>query len=134
MPKSLCPITILHPTYSGHHHERWDGNGYPDHLVGDEIPISAQIVSIADVYDPDFPGQKQSLKDSKTYALFCCLYLYFFISYEKSNILITSTILKKSSLARSKFDQEGLITYANAAAKKNMGYEEDICGMTVGEN
>lgn len=34
-----------------HHHERWDGNGYPDHLVGDEIPISAQIVSIADVYD-----------------------------------------------------------------------------------
>lgn len=34
-----------------YHHERWDGNGYPDHLVGDEIPISAQIVSIADVYD-----------------------------------------------------------------------------------
>ncbi len=34
-----------------HHHERWDGNGYPDHLVGDQIPISAQIVSIADVYD-----------------------------------------------------------------------------------
>ncbi len=34
-----------------HHHERWDGNGYPDHLVGDDIPISAQIVSIVDVYD-----------------------------------------------------------------------------------
>lgn len=34
-----------------HHHERWDGNGYPDHLAGDDIPISAQIVSIADVYD-----------------------------------------------------------------------------------
>ncbi|MCM1468568.1 MAG: HD domain-containing protein [Alistipes sp.] len=34
-----------------HHHERWDGNGYPDHLAGDEIPISAQIVAIADVYD-----------------------------------------------------------------------------------
>ena len=34
-----------------HHHERWDGNGYPDHLVGDDIPISAQIVAIADVYD-----------------------------------------------------------------------------------
>lgn len=33
------------------HHERWDGNGYPDGLKGDEIPISAQIVSIADVYD-----------------------------------------------------------------------------------
>lgn len=34
-----------------YHHERWDGSGYPDHLVGDEIPISAQIVSIVDVYD-----------------------------------------------------------------------------------
>lgn len=34
-----------------HHHERWDGRGYPDHLVGDAIPISAQIVAIADVYD-----------------------------------------------------------------------------------
>lgn len=33
------------------HHERWDGRGYPDHLKGDEIPITAQIVSIADVYD-----------------------------------------------------------------------------------
>lgn len=34
-----------------HHHERYDGRGYPDHLKGEEIPISAQIVSIADVYD-----------------------------------------------------------------------------------
>ncbi len=34
-----------------HHHERYDGKGYPDGLSGEEIPISAQIVSIADVYD-----------------------------------------------------------------------------------
>ena len=33
------------------HHERWDGHGYPDGLMGEEIPISAQIVAIADVYD-----------------------------------------------------------------------------------
>ena len=33
------------------HHERYDGRGYPDGLKGEEIPISAQIVSIADVYD-----------------------------------------------------------------------------------
>lgn len=33
------------------HHERWDGGGYPDGLKGDQIPLSAQIVSIADVYD-----------------------------------------------------------------------------------
>ena len=33
------------------HHERYDGRGYPDKLTGDEIPISAQIVALADVYD-----------------------------------------------------------------------------------
>ena len=33
------------------HHERYDGKGYPDGLAGEKIPISAQIVSIADVYD-----------------------------------------------------------------------------------
>lgn len=33
------------------HHERWDGRGYPDGLSGEDIPIAAQIVSIADVYD-----------------------------------------------------------------------------------
>lgn len=34
-----------------HHHERYDGNGYPDGLKGEDISIAAQIVSIADVYD-----------------------------------------------------------------------------------
>ncbi len=34
-----------------HHHEKYDGRGYPDGLKGEEIPISAQIVSVADVYD-----------------------------------------------------------------------------------
>lgn len=33
------------------HHERWDGKGYPDGLKGKEIPISARIVAIADVFD-----------------------------------------------------------------------------------
>ena len=33
------------------HHERYDGRGYPDGLVGDQIPITAQVVSLADVYD-----------------------------------------------------------------------------------
>jgi putative nucleotidyltransferase with HDIG domain len=34
-----------------HHHERWDGNGYPDGLLGEEIPFLSRILSVADVYD-----------------------------------------------------------------------------------
>jgi HD-GYP domain-containing protein (c-di-GMP phosphodiesterase class II) len=34
-----------------HHHERWDGKGYPDRLSGDNIPFEARIVSVADAYD-----------------------------------------------------------------------------------
>ncbi len=41
---------IIAPFVRGHH-ERWDGNGYPDGLAGKAIPIGARIVSIADAYD-----------------------------------------------------------------------------------
>ncbi|MBX5475966.1 MAG: HD domain-containing protein [Clostridia bacterium] len=34
-----------------HHHERWDGQGYPDGLAGEEIPIGARIVAVADAFD-----------------------------------------------------------------------------------
>ena len=34
-----------------HHHERWDGTGYPDALKGDDIPLEARIVAVADVFD-----------------------------------------------------------------------------------
>ncbi len=34
-----------------HHHERWDGHGYPDGLVGEEIPLGARIFSVADTFD-----------------------------------------------------------------------------------
>ncbi len=46
-----------HPSYiyardiAKHHHERWDGKGYPDGLKGEEISVPAQVVSIADIYD-----------------------------------------------------------------------------------
>jgi putative two-component system response regulator len=33
------------------HHERWDGSGYPQGLAGDDIPISARLMALADVYD-----------------------------------------------------------------------------------
>lgn len=33
------------------HHERWDGSGYPDGLAGEEIPLAARLMAVADVYD-----------------------------------------------------------------------------------
>jgi HD-GYP domain-containing protein (c-di-GMP phosphodiesterase class II) len=49
----LAPITYLQPAIDIPycHHERWDGEGYPQGLKGSEIPLAAQIFSIADVYD-----------------------------------------------------------------------------------
>jgi len=34
-----------------HHHERWDGAGYPNRLAGDQIPFTARIIFVADAYD-----------------------------------------------------------------------------------
>ena len=34
-----------------HHHERWDGAGYPNRLAGDQIPLGARIIFVADAYD-----------------------------------------------------------------------------------
>jgi len=33
------------------HHKRWEGSGYPEGLSGDDIPIAARVISVADVYD-----------------------------------------------------------------------------------
>ena len=49
----ICtPLKPLQPvlTVIRHHKERWDGSGYPDRLVGDEIPLSAQIIGVVDAY------------------------------------------------------------------------------------
>jgi len=49
------------------HHERWDGNGYPDGLAGEEIPLSARVFAVADVLDaltsdrPYRPASKMSV-------------------------------------------------------------------------
>jgi putative two-component system response regulator len=44
---SLAPVLPI----IRHHHERWDGTGYPDGLRGDQIPLLARVVQIADIYD-----------------------------------------------------------------------------------
>lgn len=49
------------------HHERWTGLGYPDRLVGDDIPISAQVVALADVYDA--LTSKRSYKEAYSHEL-----------------------------------------------------------------
>lgn len=49
-----------------HHHEHFDGHGYPDSLAGEDIPIAARIISIADSYDA--MAQTRSYHRSKTHA------------------------------------------------------------------
>ncbi len=34
-----------------HHHERFDGTGYPDHLAGEQIPLASRMIAVADAYD-----------------------------------------------------------------------------------
>ncbi|MBO7536606.1 MAG: HD domain-containing protein, partial [Bacilli bacterium] len=49
-----------------YHHERWDGSGYPHHLVANEIPIEARIMAVADVYDALV--SKRVYKDSMSFS------------------------------------------------------------------
>jgi putative two-component system response regulator len=51
------------------HHERWDGSGYPDGIAGSDIPLSARIMSIADVYDG--LKSKRSYKEPRSHEE-CC--------------------------------------------------------------
>jgi response regulator RpfG family c-di-GMP phosphodiesterase len=53
-----------------HHHERWDGQGYPDRLAGEEIPLTARIVQIADAFDAMTAGTRPDrAKLSRTEAI-----------------------------------------------------------------
>lgn len=53
MPSDIMDEEVYRYSYDicRHHHERWDGRGYPDGLKEDEIPIWAQVVAVADVFD-----------------------------------------------------------------------------------
>jgi PAS domain S-box-containing protein len=51
--------------YVRHHHERWDGRGYPDGLAGDEIPLISQILCVVDAYDA--MTSKRSYRDALSF-------------------------------------------------------------------
>jgi len=51
LAKSDAPIFLMAAEIALHHHERWDGSGYPDGLAGAAIPECSRIVAIADVFD-----------------------------------------------------------------------------------
>ncbi len=64
----IRPIQFLHAIipFILYHHERWDGNGYPNGLKGEEIPLGARIIAIADVYQAlisDRPYRKAYSRD-----------------------------------------------------------------------
>jgi len=70
--KFLAPVVSL----VRHDHERWDGNGYPDRLKGEEIPQGARIVALVDAYDAmttdrvyrKAPGKEYAISELKKYA------------------------------------------------------------------
>lgn len=78
--KILEPLEHLGKVLPGikHHHERWDGEGYPDRLKGEDIPLSARIVCVVDAFDamtstrpyrkalPDEEALRRLKKDSGT--------------------------------------------------------------------
>jgi len=49
-PEALRFLEVAR-TIATHHHERWDGTGYPDHLAGQQIPLPARLMAVADVFD-----------------------------------------------------------------------------------
>lgn len=51
LARSSAPVFQLAADIALHHHEKWDGSGYPNGLTGDQIPEAARIVAIADVFD-----------------------------------------------------------------------------------
>src|SRR2546429_6939089 len=60
-PRStLFPYTTLFRSLIRHHHERMDGSGYPDGLYGEEIPLKARILQVADVRSEEHTSELQS--------------------------------------------------------------------------
>jgi diguanylate cyclase (GGDEF)-like protein len=57
------------PLWVRHHHERWDGAGYPDGLVGEAVPLESRIIALADAYDTVTSGARSGVPASRAAAL-----------------------------------------------------------------
>lgn len=80
-----------------HHHERYDGKGYPDKLKGEEIPVAAQIVSVADVYD--------ALVNERVYKdAFSCEEAFFMIVSGECG-LFSPKLMESFRKSRKKFEE-----------------------------
>ncbi len=93
----IRPIQLLHGLlpYIVHHHERWDGKGYPSGLKGEEIPVGARIIALADVY--------QALTSNRPYRK----------AFKKSEAI---QIIKKD--AGSHFDPQIVSVFLNVLKKR----------------
>lgn len=85
-----------------HHHERWDGKGYPDGLAGEDIPLAARIVSVADAYD--------ALRSRRTY---------------KPALSHVPVIQMMTKSAEGQFDPKLLVALKKSASKFERIYSEN---------
>jgi diguanylate cyclase (GGDEF)-like protein len=69
--KIVSGVRFLRPTANiiQHHHERWDGTGYPAHLQGKQIPLESRIIAIVDAYDAMVTRRSYGHKMSKVEAI-----------------------------------------------------------------
>ncbi len=96
------------------HHEKWDGSGYPDGIAGDDIPLSARIMAIADVYDG--LKSKRSYKEPLSHKE-CCE-----IIFEGSGTRFDPDVVDAFREVNTEFESNWLkLAGKVAAAKKPMG-------------
>lgn len=123
--KALAPVLPI----IRHHHERWDGSGYPDGLRGEQIPLLARLLQIADIYDaltsprpykPVYPA-KQALRilDEETVRGWRdpqIVTLFFRLHRQVICRIVDSSERAGNSLEAMRSALDGLVHFARATA------------------